>query len=149
MPPLAQTLATSKKASAKGSSINDGNMKNEKFMDLENMTSKIDKLDSKINESTLKISRLRKKSLDILTDGDESGNNDEDGGTLSFLSVEKEINRLQEHKNTLVGTREILISNLQSKLIDQLTDTPVIVSSAESTIVPVLDTSQASEVMLE
>jgi len=104
-----------------------------KDRDVESMTSKIDGLDVKIHKSMQKLRELRKQSLDIFTDGDDSGDSDQKNlKNISFVSVEKKINRWQDYKNKLADERNQIITKLNYKLMDQITSTPLIESSTES-----------------
>jgi len=105
-----------------------------KDRDVESMTSKIDGLDVKIHKCMQKLRELRRRSLEIFTDGDDSGDCDQKNlKNISFVSVEKNINRWQDHKNKLVDERNQIITKLNNKLLmDQITSTPLIKSSTES-----------------
>jgi len=133
MPSLSQSLARSNNlgASLRKSRATRSRLHNGTFQDDQEdislaMTSEIDKLDRKISESMVKITELRRKSLDLLTDGGDPGDKDENGENLSFIAVEKEINLLQEHKNKLVKEREQFVTELHSKLIDRFASAPLI-----------------------
>lgn len=130
MPSLTQSLATSKTMAAsrrkhrsKRSSVQNETRGSQEDILLASMTSKIDMLDEKISESTVKLTELRRKSLDLLTDG---GDSDENGNHLAYLNVEREINRLQANKNKLVDERDQIVTELHSKLIDKISSTPLI-----------------------
>jgi len=129
LPPLSQSLARSRIASLslKVSSFNNGSvMSVEEDAVLETTTSKIDELDKKISKITLTVTALQRRSSALLTEGSDSGDSDYGGKNLSFLNVEKEINRWQDHKNKLVDERDMIVTELQSKLIDQITSAPLI-----------------------
>jgi len=134
MPSLTQSLARSKtfgvssgesrpsRSSAHKLTFED----NQEDICLASMTSKIDMLDKKIGETTVTLTGLRRKSLDLLTKGRDPGDSDENGNKMSFIGVEKEIDRLQEYKNKLVDEREQIIMELHSGLIDKFMSTPLI-----------------------
>jgi len=134
MPTLSQSLAINRRASSFSGRLpsltkNGSIMLAEEDPGFENMTSKIDDLDKKISESTQKITELRRKSFGLLTDGNTSGESDEEGiegQNLSFLNVEKAIDRWQTHKNKLVEERDRIVTEMQGKIIDQLTSTDLI-----------------------
>lgn len=119
MPSIAQLLESGKD-SLQESSINDECVMSQKEIGLETIISKIDELEKKIDKSTQKITQFQRKSFDILTDGDDSGDRDEEGKNLSFLFAEKEIQRWQDHKKKLVNERDELMTKLNNKLLDQI-----------------------------
>jgi len=133
MPTLSQSLANSKRSSSFSGKLpsltrNGSAMLPEADTGFENMTSKIDDLDKKISESTQKITELRRKSFGLLTDGHNSDDSDDEGKNRSFLIVEKEINQWQTQKNKLVDERDKIVTEMQSKIIDQITATDLIAS---------------------
>jgi len=112
--------------------------KYKKDIDLKSLTSKIDEFDIKITKSTQKLTELRGRSLKQLLDWSDArdsvqngkdedidqygkdSENDEIGRDISFVSVEREINQWQDHKNNLVNERNQLITNLNRMLVDQI-----------------------------
>merc|ERR1719233_634148 len=104
----------------------------------------IDELDIKITESTHKLTELRGSSLKLLMDCcdfgesvqngedediDQNGkerDNDQIRKNISFVSVEKEINNWQDHKNNLIDERNQIITNLNRMLVDQITSNSLI-----------------------
>jgi len=151
LPSLSQSLASSKRASNKELSISDRyaiSPEDQEDSGLESMTSKIDELDRKISESTQKLTELRKKSLDLLTAGDDSGDSDDQGKNASFFSVEREIGHFKKHKSKLVDERDQIIAKLHSRLIEQLSYTPLSTSLTESEITHVRESMVVSNVKL-
>jgi len=125
MPSLTVTLASSRRNSIKEDCTNDGCLTSQEDLALESITSKIDELDNKITKSTQKITNLRRQSLDLLADGHDSSDSDDEGGkNFSLLFLEKEIHRWQYQKNKLANEREKLVTKLQHKLVDN-SSTPV------------------------
>jgi len=123
MPSLKLSLNNSRTNNMEEGYITDECMSSEDNAALEVMTSEIDELDKKVNKSMQKITALRRQSLDLLADGDDSGNSDDEKCmNVSLLLLEKEIHRWQDHKGKLMDEREKIIAKLQSELI---TSTPI------------------------
>jgi len=118
MPSLRLSLNNSRRNTMEEGSITDECMSIQDNAALEEMTSEIDELDKKVNKSMQKITALRRQSLDLLADGDDSGNSDDEKCmNISLLVLEKEIHRWQDHKSKLMDEREKVIAKLQSELI--------------------------------
>jgi len=135
MPSLTQCLAETRGANLEESSI-DGHydifQDLKEDLDLESISSKIDELDANISTSSRKITRLRIKSLDLLTGVGDSRAYDWNEKKLSFVSGEQEIIRWQHHKNKLVAERNQIIKELHSKLVDKMTTSPLLCSTTKS-----------------
>lgn len=80
----------------------------------------IDIIDNKISQSTQKLSKLRKMSLNLLTDVDYSTDREQSRKCISYISIEKDINRWQNRKKKLIEEREQIITRFNSKLIQQI-----------------------------
>jgi len=146
LPSLTESLAGNKRASLERFSIKGGSaiLPEEKDIDLKSLTSKIDELDIKITKSTQKLTELRESSLKLLMDWCESGDivqngkdedidqngkesdNDKIGKNISFVSVEREINHWQDHKNNLLDERNQIIVNLNRMVVDKITSSSLI-----------------------
>lgn len=142
LPSLKVSLASNKRTSLERSSIKGDYAippDDQEDIDLQSLTSKIDELDIKITKSTQKLTELRRRSLKLVKDWsdsgdsvqngkdddiDQNGNESDDdhiGKNISFVSVEREINDWQNHKNNLVDERNQIIINMNRMLIDQIT----------------------------
>jgi len=139
MPSLSLSLTNDRRLNLEKSSNNRGYAISQELKDigLQLMCAEIDELDAKIQKCTQKLTKLRVRSLDLLTDWIDSGEsqngkdrdsdqNGEEGNSgidlkdISFVSLEKEIDRWQDHKNKLVDERSHIITKLNSKLINQI-----------------------------
>jgi len=129
MPSLTQCLAETRAANLDESRIkgqNDIFQDQKEDFDLEAISSKIDELDADISTSSLKITQLRRRSLDLLTGVGDSRAYDWNEKKPSFVSGEQEIIRWQHHKNKLVAERNQIVVELHRKLFDKMTTTPLI-----------------------
>jgi len=143
MPSLSQSLAKTRGASLKESNSRScyDIFHDKKDIGLESISSRIDELDVKIGESTQKLTELRRRSLDLLTSGGDSGAFDWNSKKLSFVSGEQEINRWQAHKNKLVDERYQITVKLHSKLWDKINASPLTYSPTKSEFLNMTDTS--------
>jgi len=143
MPSLTQSLATTKRANVKeGSILGCDEILEELSEDIrmKSLISNIDELDVKICKSTQKLTELRRKSLNILTGGCYSGAFDKRGKNISFVTLEQEIVRWQDHKKKLVEERNRFVTKLH-----QVTSTPLIYSPTKSELLRFGDTSKITE----
>jgi len=139
MPSLRLSLTSNRRSIIEVGTPTVGSMSSEDNAALE----VIDDLDKKINKSMQKITALRRKSLNLLADGDDSDNSDDEKSkNISLLLLEKEIHRSQEQKNELLNEREKIIAELQSKLI---TSTSINYSAKKSKDCPTMVNMDVTE----
>jgi hypothetical protein len=88
------------------------------------ITRNIDKYEQSLNETTRKISNLRKDSFNALTTQliNEYSDYDADGNTeaSNYLEIEKKINLLEGEKQDIESKRQVCVSRLQTKMLGNL-----------------------------